>query len=50
MIELWHSTLEFELRRLEHFATKAAARARVAEGFAATGVVQEILNWPGVSP
>jgi len=25
-----HSTLEFELRALEHFATKAAARARVA--------------------
>jgi hypothetical protein len=22
-IESWHSTLEFELRRLEHFATKA---------------------------
>ena len=30
MIESWHSTLEFELRRLEHFATKAAARAKVA--------------------
>ena len=30
MIESWHSTLEFELRRLEHFATKAAARAGVA--------------------
>jgi transposase InsO family protein len=29
-IESWHSTLEWELRRLEHFATKAAARARVA--------------------
>jgi putative transposase len=26
----WHSTVEFELRRLEHFATRAAARARVA--------------------
>ena len=25
-----HSTLEFELRRIEHFATKAAARAGVA--------------------
>lgn len=25
----WHSTLEFELRSVEHFATKAAARARV---------------------
>ena len=30
VIEAWHSTLEFELRRLEHFATKAAARAKVA--------------------
>ena len=30
VIESWHSTLEFELRSLEEFATKAAARARVA--------------------
>jgi putative transposase len=30
VIESWHSTLEFELRSLEHFATKTAARARVA--------------------
>jgi putative transposase len=30
VIESWHSTLEFELRRIEHFATKTAARARVA--------------------
>lgn len=30
-IESWHSTLEFELRSVEHFATRAAARARVAE-------------------
>ena len=29
VIEAWHSTLEFELRSVEHFATKAAARARV---------------------
>ena len=29
VIESWHSTLEFELRRLEHFTTRAAARARV---------------------
>lgn len=28
--ESWHSTVEFELRDLEHFATKAQARARVA--------------------
>jgi transposase InsO family protein len=30
VIESWHSTLEFELRRIEHFPTRAAARARVA--------------------
>ena len=30
VIESWHSTLEFELRRAEHFATRAAARAGVA--------------------
>ena len=30
VIESWHSTLEFELRAVERFATKAAARARVA--------------------
>jgi transposase InsO family protein len=30
VIESWHSTLEFELRRAEHFTTKTAARARVA--------------------
>ena len=31
VIESWHSTLEFELRRLEHFATKAQARAALVE-------------------
>ncbi len=31
VIESWHSTLEFELRSLERFATKAHARARVAK-------------------
>jgi putative transposase len=30
VIESWHSTVEFELRRIEHFATKAQARAKVA--------------------
>jgi putative transposase len=30
VIESWHSTLEFELRAIEHFTTKAAARAKVA--------------------
>jgi putative transposase len=29
VIESWHSTLEFELRSLEHFTTRTAARARV---------------------
>jgi putative transposase len=31
VIESWHSTLEFELRRVERFATKAEARRAVAE-------------------
>ena len=30
VIESWHSTLEFGLRSLEHFTTKAGARARVS--------------------
>jgi putative transposase len=30
VIESWHSTLESGLRRAEHFATKTAARAKVA--------------------
>ena len=30
VIESWHSTLEFELRRVQHFTTRAAARAGVA--------------------
>jgi putative transposase len=30
VIESWHSTLEFELRQVEHFTTKAQARAAVA--------------------
>jgi transposase InsO family protein len=30
IIEAWHSTLEFELRSVEHFATRAAARTRVS--------------------
>jgi transposase InsO family protein len=29
VIESWHSTLEFELRQLEHFTTRAQARRRV---------------------
>jgi putative transposase len=29
VIESWHSTLEFELRSVEPFTTRAAARARV---------------------
>jgi transposase InsO family protein len=30
VIESWHSTVEFELRRLQHFETRAAARTGVA--------------------
>jgi transposase InsO family protein len=30
VIESWHSTLEFELRAVERFSTRAAARARVS--------------------
>jgi putative transposase len=30
VIESWHSTVEFELRQLEHFTTKAHARRRIA--------------------
>jgi putative transposase len=30
VIESWHSTLEWELRSLQHFATRAQARAQVA--------------------
>jgi transposase InsO family protein len=30
VIESWHSTVESGLRRVEHFATRAQARARVA--------------------
>lgn len=30
VIESWHSTVEFELRQLEHFATRVQARSRVA--------------------
>jgi hypothetical protein len=30
VIESWHSTVEFELRRLQHFTTRAEARAAVA--------------------
>ena len=30
VIESWHSTLEFELRSVERFATRAAAKARVS--------------------
>lgn len=31
VIESWHSTLEFELRKLEHFDTKAQARTALVE-------------------
>ncbi|MGH3411196.1 MAG: integrase core domain-containing protein, partial [Streptosporangiaceae bacterium] len=31
VIESWHSTLEFELRPVQHFATRAQARIAIAE-------------------
>jgi len=31
VIESWHSTLEFELRSMHHFTTRAEARAAVVE-------------------
>ncbi len=30
VIESWHSTLEFEMRSLRHFATRAHAQAAIA--------------------
>jgi transposase InsO family protein len=30
VIESWHSTLEFELRRVQHFTTREQARTAVA--------------------
>jgi transposase InsO family protein len=30
VIESWHSTLEWELRKVEHFTTRAQARAQVS--------------------
>ena len=30
VIESWHSTVEFELRQVEHFATRAQGRTHVA--------------------
>jgi transposase InsO family protein len=36
VIEAWHSTLCFELRSRETFATKAAGRARIRSGSMAT--------------
>lgn len=48
VIESWHSTMEFELRQLERFATKTEARLRL-------GAWIEEYNhhrrqWPGCSP
>jgi transposase InsO family protein len=34
VIESWHSTLEFELRSVEHFTTRAQARTRVSDWIA----------------
>jgi hypothetical protein len=40
VIEARHSTLEFELRSVEHFATRAQARARVAAW------LEDYINFP----
>jgi transposase InsO family protein len=45
VIESWHSTLEFELRSVEHFATRAAARARSAPGSRTTTGTGGIPRW-----
>jgi hypothetical protein len=41
VIDSWHSTLEFELRGLEHFATKAQARRRSHASLAFTHTASE---------
>ena len=45
VIESWHSTLEFELRRLEQFATKAQARPGSPPGSTTTTATADIPRW-----
>jgi putative transposase len=52
VIESWHSTLEFELRQVEHFVTRAQARARVAAWIDDYNRQLPIMSrrWPGGRP
>ena len=50
VIESWHSTLEFELRRVEHYATRAAARAGVAAWSFSTTATAGTPRWAGSRP
>ena len=54
VIESWRSTLEFELRRVRHFATGAQARARVAAWIEEYNTARRHLRhgarWPGSWP
>ncbi len=45
VIESWHSTLEFELRSVEHFATKAAAQLRSPRGSTTTTTTIGTPRW-----
>ena len=50
VIESWHSTLEFELRSLEHFTTKAQARARIAAWIDEYNRDRQALGLPDAQP
>ena len=43
VIESWHSTLEFELRSVEQFATKAVVATTAPVGPAVTGRIPAIV-------
>ena len=47
VIESWHSTLEFELRRIEHFATRAAAGPGSRPGSRTTTTTAGTPRWAG---
>src|SRR5690348_1665848 len=49
IVEAWHSTLEFGLRPVEHFATEQAARARSAPG-SRTATTPQALGLPDDVP
>ena len=50
VIESWHSTLEFELRSLQHFATRAQARAAVAAWIEDYNARRRALGLPETPP